>query len=295
MEPTLHQVTCPNIKSLRVQATGFHHMHYMEWGNPNAKRTVLCIHGLTRNSRDFDTLACQLANNGYRVICPDITGRGKSPWLPQPKWYGYPLYVSDIFTMLVHLEISTIDLVGTSMGGIIGILMEATAPHVINRLVLNDVGAFIPKASLNRIGTYIGKNELFPDKDTAMKCLKSDMATFGINEEWQWEHLFKHGFTEEKDGGYRYAYDPAIANAFRTASGRLKKMPDINIWRQWNSISCPTLLLRGENSDLLQEETAQKMAKAENVSLHTLANIGHAPMLMEKEQTDLVTNWLVQN
>jgi len=293
MQPIEKKLTCDNPKKLFGKGAGFHDLHYMEWGDKSAEKTVICVHGLTHNSRFFDHIACELSTKGYRVICPDIVGRGKSDWLSNPKLYGYPLYVSDMVALLTNLKLSNIDWIGTSMGGLIGMMVETTLPHVINKMVLNDIGPFIPATALNRIGEYVGQSQTFPNKESAIKYLKNSMNDLGINEESHWQHLTEHRFAENEDGTWSFNYDPAIAHPFRKKSGKQKMLPDLDLWKMWQMIHCPMLVLRGAESDLLQKDTALKMATRDNVDLVEIENVGHAPMLMDEHQIKIITDWLI--
>jgi len=286
------KISCTPPKKLMSRGFGFHEMHYLEWGDKNAEKTVICVHGFTRNAHDFDFIACDLVQAGYRVICPEIVGRGKSDWLRIKKMYGYPLYVADILTLINKLGITSTDWIGTSMGGLIGMMVESSFPHIINKLVLNDVGAFLPKESLMRIGEHVGQNMTFPDKNKAEEYLKDYLTPFGVKEDSHFNHIMRHSFVIEEDGTYRLAYDPAISHPFRKNNGKQKKMPDLNLWKLWDIITPPTLLLRGEDSDVLTKETAERMAKRDNVELVEFSEVGHAPMLMERKQIETIINWL---
>ena len=286
------KISCTPPKKLISRGFGFHEMHYLEWGDKNAERTVICVHGFTRNAHDFDFIACDLVQEGYRVICPEIVGRGKSDWLPIKKMYGYPLYVADILTLINKLGITSADWIGTSMGGLIGMMVESSLPHIVNKLVLNDVGPFMPKESLMRIGEHVGQNMAFTSKEEAEKYLREYLIPFGVKEDSHFNHIMRHSFTIEDDGIYKLAYDPAISHPFRKKNGKQKKLPDLDLWKLWDLIQPPTLVLRGADSDVLLQETAQRMTKRDNADLVKFQNVGHAPMLMEREQIDAVISYL---
>lgn len=286
------ELDCPDPKGM-FGKSGTHRIVWYEWGEPSAK-PVLCVHGLTRNGHDFDFFAEALVKKGYRVICPDVVGRGKSAWLENPKHYGYPLYCADMLFLLDHLGIKTVDWVGTSMGGLMGMMIAATHPERISRLVLNDIGSFIPKAALMRIGAYISQRISFRSMEDGKEYLRNAMATFGIFKEEHWDHLTKFNFIREPGGSFHIAYDPALSNAFRLKSGKPKKMPDMDFSKLWGMVKCPVLVIRGAESDLLLKETAEKMAAHKDVELIEFENCGHAPMLMDEAQIKPVVKWLSQ-
>lgn len=290
--PVEKSLTCPNPKSLFGFSSGFRQLHYVEWGDATAEKTAVCVHGLTRNARDFDFLACALVNEGYRVICPDVVGRGKSEWLKWHKFYGYPLYVADMSVLFSTLGLVDVDYIGTSMGGLIGMMLETSVPHIIGRMVLNDIGPYMDKAALQRIGSYVGQKMEFADMEEAGAYLKQTMAPFGITDEAHWQHLTQHSYVQQENGRVRAHYDPTIGAAFWNKRGKQRTMQDIDLWQMWEVIRCNMLVLRGEESDLLSVETAQRMAQRENVDLVEFSGIGHAPALMAEDQIKVVTDWL---
>jgi pimeloyl-ACP methyl ester carboxylesterase len=267
---------------------GFHRVAYTEWGDPGEARVVICVHGLTRNGRDFDFLAQALAAH-RRVLCPDVVGRGQSDWLSHKDDYGYPLYVSDLAALIARSGAEQVDWVGTSMGGLIGMMLAAQPHTPIRRLVLNDVGPVIPKASLERIAQYVGKAPTFADLDALERYIRQVSAPFGPLTDDQWRHLALHSSRRYDDGSVAMGYDPAIGNAF---SGEMK---DVVLWPFWDAISCPTLLLRGVQSDLLLESTAQEMTqRGPRPRLVQFEGIGHAPMLMADDQIAVVREFLLE-
>ncbi len=268
-----------------------HRIAYTQWGDPKGV-PVMCVHGLTRNGRDFDFLAGHLADAGYCVVCPDIVGRGQSDFLADPALYGYPLYVADMDHLLAHLGWQEVHWVGTSMGGLIGMFLEAWHPGAIKTLVLNDIGPFIPAASLRRIGEHIAYPYAFDSYKEAEASIHTAMATFGIKQAQHWEHVITHMLVEEEDGGFHLAYDPHLADAFRNKRGALRKMHDMEMWPLWDMLSCPTLVVRGEESDLLLAQTAEKMAQRSEVEVVTIPDVGHAPMLMNKKEINIIIQYL---
>jgi pimeloyl-ACP methyl ester carboxylesterase len=267
---------------------GFHRVHYYEWGDPENERVVICVHGLTRTGRDFDHLAEDLSED-FRVICPDIPGRGKSAWLSDKQDYSYPQYCTDMAALVARTGAPSVDWVGTSMGGIIGILLAAQPRAPIGRLVINDVGPFIPKTALERLKLYVGTAPTFGSLEEGETYLRFISAPFGPLTDAQWRHLAVHSLMEQ-DGKWSVRYDPAIAHAFQG------EIEDVEFWAHWDSIQCPVLLIRGAESDLLSTETAEEMTRrGPETELVEFVGIGHAPMLMEQEQIGVIREFLMQS
>jgi len=265
---------------------GFHRLNYYEWGDPGNSRVVICVHGLTRNGRDFDDLAGALAPE-YRVLCPDVAGRGKSEWLTHKEDYGYPLYCSDMAALIARSGAQALDWVGTSMGGLIGMFLAAQPQSPLRRLVMNDVGPFIPKASLERLGNYVGKDPRYASFDEFEQYIRTVSAPFGPLTGAQWRHLTQTNARQDNEGRWGPNYDPALGLPFRVAPA------DVVLWPFWDQVRCPTLLLRGADSDLLLAQTAQEMTRrGPKAKLVEFAGIGHAPMLMEQSQIATVRNFL---
>ena len=205
------------MQSLSLQGLsprGFHRLHVTLWGEAGTQESVICAHGLTRQGRDFDALAGRLAADGLRVACPDVVGRGRSGWLRDAAGYGYPQYMADTVPLLAALAAEQVDWIGTSMGGLLGMMLAAQPDTPIRRLVINDVGPFIPKAALERIGGYLGQDWRFPDLAAAEAHLRQVHAPFGPLSDAQWRHLTEHSVAAAPDGQYRFAYDPGIAQPF---------------------------------------------------------------------------------
>lgn len=268
---------------------GLHRMAYTEWGDPDNPDVVVCVHGLTRNGRDFDDLARALSGR-YRVICPDVVGRGRSDWLGVKADYGFPLYVSDMVTLIARLDVPSVRWVGTSMGGIIGMLI-ASQPHTpITRLVLNDVGPVITAASLRRIGQYVGSAPRFPTMAAAEAYIREVSAPFGPLTDAQWHHLTAYS-VRPVEGGFAMIYDPGIGEVFRQTPLVL----DVSLWDVYDRIHCPTLALRGAESDLLEAAVLADMARrGPRARTVEFAGIGHAPMLMSADQIAVVRDFLLE-
>jgi pimeloyl-ACP methyl ester carboxylesterase len=271
---------------LGLSPAGFHRVAYTEWGDQSSARVILCCHGLTRNGRDFDALAEALSQDA-RVICPDIVGRGRSDWLRDPAHYGYPQYCADMNALIARLNVDRLDWVGTSMGGLIGMTLAAQAGSPIRKLVMNDVGPFVPKAALLRIADYVGLDNRFSSLAGLETHLRKVLAPFGPLTDAQWQHLVAFGHHQRPDGTLGLAYDPAIAINVKTA------VQDWDLWAIWERISCPVLVFRGVQSDLLLPATAEEMTRrGPHAELVTWDGIGHAPALMAPEQIASLDEWL---
>lgn len=276
---------------LGLNSKGFHRMHYYDWGDPENSRVVICVHGLTRNGRDFDFLA-QALSRDFRIVCPDVAGRGRSDWLESKQDYGYAQYMADMTALLARVTAGaekTIYWVGTSMGGLLGIIMAAMPKNPIRKLVVNDAGMLVPKAALERLALYVGKDPRFATLDALEAHVRHISAPFGALSDEQWRHLTVHSAKQHADGTWGFRYDPAIANAF---SGELN---DIDLSAYWDAVRCPTLLLRGADSDILLRATAEAMTqRGLGATLVEFQAVGHAPMLMSDEQVTAVRDFLLQ-
>lgn len=275
-----------------LSGKGFHRMHYTDWGDAANPRVVICAHGLSRNCRDFDRLA-QALQADFRVVCPDIAGRGKSDWLAAKEDYGYPQYLADMTALMARVTAGgekTIYWIGTSMGGILGMLLAAFPKTPIQRLVLNDISITVPKASLERIATYIGKDPRFETFRELEAYVRAVSAPFGPLTDEQWHHLTLHGAKPYDDGTWGMSYDPGIGIPFQKGP-----LADIDLSGYWDAVRCPTLLLRGAQSDLLLKDMALQMTqRGPKPRLVEFAGIGHAPMLMADDQIKVVRDFLLE-
>ena len=273
---------------LGLGAAGFHRIAYTDWGDPAAEKVVVCVHGLTRNGRDFDRLAECLAEAGARVVCPDVVGRGRSDWLANPAGYTDPQYFADLTALIARLGVAEIDWVGTSMGGLMGMMMAAQPNTPVRRLVMNDIGPFVPKASLERIGDYVGADPIFEDVAAVEAYLRFLYTGFGILPDECWRAIAEHGHRARSDGRLGLAYDPAIGNALKAAP-----LEDVTLWPLWDRVRAPVLALRGAASDLLLAETAREMAeRGPKATVVEIPGAAHAPGLMVGEQTALIRDFL---
>jgi pimeloyl-ACP methyl ester carboxylesterase len=263
---------------------------YYTAGNPLAKRTLLCVHGLTRNSRDFDFIV-QILSPHFRIYCLDMPGRGHSQWLPDPSLYHYGTYLALIMNFCAHFQLEKIDWLGTSMGGILGMMLAAQGYIPVESMVINDIGAMIPASALARLSTYVGIQPRFVDFASGERYIRQILAPFGIEDDAHWHHVTHHSIIPKEDGWYQH-YDPSIAKHFQQSDGQ----EDVLLWDLWNNVKAERiLLLRGSKSDIFDLETAKKMQETgSHIAYHEFANIGHAPSLMRQEEHEIVANWLLQ-
>ncbi|WP_304305668.1 alpha/beta fold hydrolase [Pseudacidovorax intermedius] len=313
-EPILDFVDC-------ADAGGGHRMAYWQWGDPQAGHVVLCVHGLTRQGRDFDALAKVLlaqAPQPVRIVCPDVVGRGRSDWLAEPAHYQFPQYVTDMMALLAHLHarapIEQFDHVGTSMGGLIGIFLAAQptlVPVPVRRLVLNDVGPAVEFDAIARISGYVGQGGVYATVEEAAQVLLGISAGFGPHTPAQWRALTvpmlvpasersadgrqrqapAQGSTDV--GPYRLHYDPALSVGLRALTREQAAQGEAVVWAAYDAVTAPTLLLRGADSDLLSRSTAQAMKqRGPRASLVEFADVGHAPTLVDPAQSSVVASFL---
>jgi pimeloyl-ACP methyl ester carboxylesterase len=261
-------------------------MRYLEWGDERNPRVLVCVHGLTRNARDFDYIAERLSD-AYRVVCPDIAGRGRSDWLRAKSDYVYPVYCTDVAALLGKLGAETVDWIGTSMGGIIGMILGSMAGSPVRKLVLNDVGSMIPKSALERILQYVGADIYFAtlaELEAAMRAV----SPFGDLTAEQWGHLAVHVAKQDDAGRWRFRYDPGIGQVLNA-----QPAADVDLRGVWNGLRGPVLVLRGETSDLLTAQTLEDMKQRPRTETHVVPRCGHAPMLMDDAQVHVVRRFLL--
>lgn len=270
-----------------LASAGFHRVVFHQWGAQDNPDVVVCVHGLTRNGRDFDELGARLAAR-YRVVCPDMPGRGESEWLANPADYSFATYVATLTALIAHTRAETVRWVGTSMGGLLGIVLAAQASTPLRALVVNDVGPVLAPAALARIAGYVGLDPRFPDFAALEAHVRLVSAPFGRLSDAQWRHLALTTARELPDGTFALRYDPGIAVPFRAAASEA-----MDLWGLWDRIACPTLLLRGARSDLLTADTAREMtSRGPRPQLIEFDEVGHAPMLLTDEQLMPVIDFL---
>ena len=283
-EPRLKHVQC-------LDSRGLHRMAYWEWGDPSNRRVVVCAHGLSRQGRDFDTLARALCDT-WRVVSVDVLGRGQSDWLADPMGYTIPAYVADMVTLLARLDAESVDWVGTSMGGLIGLGLAALPQSPLRRLVLNDVGPTVEPVSLQRIGTYLGMPAHWATVEEAADALWAISQGFGPHTREQWIELTRPQLKPDGDG-FKPHYDLAIAVPFKAITPEIAKAGEAMLWQAYDSLRLPVLLLRGAQSDLLSHETALAMTqRGPRAQLVEFAGVGHAPTLVAPDQVAAVAEFL---
>jgi pimeloyl-ACP methyl ester carboxylesterase len=272
-----------------ISASGLHRMAYTEWGERDNPNVLICAHGLTRNGRDFDDLARAMATD-YRVICPDVVGRGRSDWLRDPAGYGFPQYVADMMVLLARLNVASVHWLGTSMGGLIGMFIASQEDSPITRLVLNDIGPVISAESLRRIAEYVGRSPQFETYEDAEQYIRLVNAPFGDLSDAQWRHLTEFSLRHATDGQLEMRYDPGIGAPFRQAL----MFQTIDLWPIYDKIRCPTLVVRGADSDMLTPETLRAMAaRGPRPRTVEIPAVGHAPMFLDPEPIAIVRDFFL--
>jgi pimeloyl-ACP methyl ester carboxylesterase len=272
-------------------------MAYVEWGDPANPRVLVCVHGLSRVGRDFDPLARALSAH-YRVVCPDVVGRGASSWLANPMLYGMPQYVSDMVTLIARLNVTQVDWFGTSMGGLIGMILAGLENSPIKRhckMLVNDVGPAIEAAALARIGSYIGVAKTFATLDEGVAAMQSISAPFGLKTDAQWRTLAELVLRQNADGTWRMHYDPRIGDAFRALTPEQAALGESALWNSWANIKADLLVVRGTQSDLLAPATLQRMLDSNPLARSVeIAGVGHAPMFWDADQIKLATDFFLK-
>ncbi|MDI9818383.1 MULTISPECIES: alpha/beta fold hydrolase [unclassified Legionella] len=293
---------------LGASPEGFHKVVYSEWGKSNGQQSaVICVHGLTRNRHDFDPLASFLSLKDYHVFCPDIVGRGDSGWLKNANLYNYRQYIIDMNNLIARTGAKQIDWIGTSMGGLMGIILAALPNSPVRSLVLNDISPQIPVEAIRRLGEYVGKYPEFSSEQEAKQYFQSIYTSFGPLSEEQWEHITKNSIQTSASGSFMVKIDPKIKET-KTKSQILRELfshPrralegilfDIDLWHLWQAVKCPVLVIHGKNSDILLPEHIEKMQKTHpNVNVIEIENAGHAPALFAQTEHEKISTWLAHN
>jgi pimeloyl-ACP methyl ester carboxylesterase len=275
---------------LCASPAGLHRLAYREWGDQRNRDVLVCVHGLTRTSRDFDELARTLSSQ-FRIVCPDVAGRGDSERLADPKLYTWAQYVADMVTLIARLDVEAVNWLGTSMGGFIGMALAAQPGSPVKKLVLNDAAPVIGKTALERIGSYVGAAPSFASLEEAEKYVRGISAPFGPHSDAQWRFLAETWVRRHEDGSFRPHYDTRIAEIYRAT------MPekDLELWHLYDAVRCPTLLVRGEHSDVVSRQTAAEMARrGPRAKVAEVRGVGHAPTLLQPEQIAIVRDFLLQ-
>lgn len=289
----MNQPTTPRLRHVKcLSPAGFHRMAYTEWGAPDNPRVLVCVHGLTRVGRDFDRLARALAPH-TRVVCPDVVGRGRSDWLRDPAHYVIPQYVADMVALIARLGVDEVDWVGTSMGGLIGIALAGQPDAPVRRLVINDVGPRLDATAIHRISTYLGAPVSFANVDEAIDYVSVVAAPFGVKEREDWRELVEPALRRDGER-WRLHYDPAIGVPFKAVTPEGAAAAEAAMWHLYDRLRCPTLLVRGEHSDLLTRETlAEMQARGPKPAAAEVPGVGHAPTFMFDHEIALVRDFLL--
>jgi len=282
-EPRRRSVQCASPK-------GLHRIAYLEWGDPRNRDLLVCVHGLLRSARDFEPLARELSSH-FRIACPDLAGRGDSDRLPDPALYAVPQYLADMVTLLARLDTESVNWLGTSLGGLVGMALAAQAGTPIKKLILNDIGPVIPRAALERIGAYAAERHVFATFDDGERYMRDISAPFGPHSEAQWRFLTENWLRRNADGTWQPHYDPRIGDAFRAALPE----KDMELWHLYDAVRCPVLVVRGAQSDLLARSTVSEMrSRGPKAKVVELPGVGHAPTLLSAEQIGIVRDFLLQ-
>jgi pimeloyl-ACP methyl ester carboxylesterase len=269
---------------------GRHELHALDWGSRDARRVVVCAHGFSGHARDFDFLAAELARGGARVICPDVAGRGGSAWLPTPLSYHFPQYLADFRSLLAHAGVREVHWIGTSMGGLLGMLLASEAASPVRSLVMNDVGAFLPADALVRIGRNLAAPPCFASRRDAEAHVRAAHRDWGEISGPQWAHLVRHGI-RKSEGGYRLHYDPQITRTMQP----VPFAPGLFFWSAWYRVALPVLLVRGERSEVFPASVAAAMlASNPRARLVEIEGAGHAPALMSPREIGEVREFLAE-
>ena len=271
---------------LSLNSRGLHRLHYTEWGMPNAC-PLICVHGLSRNGRDFDTLATALSQEGYWVICPDMAGRGHSDWLVNAKDYCLEQYLHDALALIARLGVEQVDWLGSSIGGLMGIALAGFASSPVKRLILNDIGPDIASAGIKHLQCAAPNVFDFNSLDLAERYFRQTLSGIGNLDTGQWRHLTKCSIKPTHTGGYTLRCDPKIYAA------DLNTTDPQRLWQAWQQLRCHTLTLRGELSDVLTPESLVKMQQQQRrCSVHEILGAGHTPFLADPESIDTIRQWL---
>ncbi|MGT2429325.1 alpha/beta fold hydrolase [Cupriavidus basilensis] len=279
-----------------ISPAGLHRMAYHEWGDPTNPRVLMCVHGLTRTGRDFDTVAAALCGE-YRVVCPDVVGRGRSGWLADPRRYVVPQYVSDMVTLIARLNVEQVDWFGTSMGGLIGMGLAGLPKTPVRKLLLNDVGPRITASAVERIGAYLGLPVRFKTFEEGLAYLQTISASFGRHTPEQWREL-NGAILKPVQGveGLEWGlhYDPAMALPFRETTPEQVTAGEVALWHMFEANQAPTLVVRGAQSDLLTRETvAEMVARGRDVSAVEVPDVGHAPTFIDPAQVAIAKQFFL--
>lgn len=291
---------------LGLSEAGFHRIVYTEWGNPTTIPPVICVHGLTRNRHDFDSLSYSLSNQGLHLYCPDIAGRGDSDWLKEAAHYNFPQYCQDMNALIARTASPDIYWIGTSMGGLIGMMLAGMPDSPIKKLVLNDIGPFVSSGAMLRITWYARRKKVFSSLKKALKYYKRIYADFGPLSETEWQDLVTNSIYEIKPGKFTSKMDPKVTANSSVGKAILKMLChpiktltgtifEVDLWKIWEKITCPVLVIHGKRSDVLRADTIEKMRTTHpELEVLEVEDAGHAPALLDITQQQIIYDWLTR-
>ncbi len=292
-------MTEARVRSVQCSSpAGLHRMAYKEWGDPLNPKVLVCVHGVTRVADDFDHLARALCDE-YRVVCPDVVGRGRSGCLRNPDFYTVPQYVADMVTLVARVTANDesdggVHWFGTSMGGLIGMVLASLQDSPVRKLVINDIGPVLDQGAVQRIGEYIGQDIRFPDFDAGAAYVRTVSTSFGPHSDEEWFKLASDVLRQDGDGQWVRHYDLGLAQPFRAITPERAAVDESLLWAAWDAIRCPTLLVRGELSDLLSHQTALEMcARGPKAQLVEIPGVGHAPTFVQAGQIAIAREFLL--
>jgi pimeloyl-ACP methyl ester carboxylesterase len=272
-------------------------MAYKEWGDPDNDKVLVCVHGVTRVSDDFDYLARALSGH-YRVVAPDVAGRGRSERLRDPRLYTVQQYVADMVTLIARVTANnpegTVHWFGTSMGALVGIALASLEGTPVRKLVINDIGPVLDKEAMLRIGDYIGQDLRFPSFAEGAAFVRDVSLSFGPHTDDEWNKLARDVLRQTPEGHWVRHYDLALAQPFRALTLERAQADEAALWAAFDAIRCPTLLVRGEHSDLLSRDTAREMAtRGPKPRLVEIPGVGHAPTFIHDDQIAIAREFLI--
>ncbi|MFZ6799834.1 alpha/beta fold hydrolase [Undibacterium sp. Di24W] len=277
-----------------ISPAGLHHMSYKEWGDPQSAKVLICVHGVTRVADDFDMLS-QALESDYRIICPDVVGRGQSGRLPNPQLYQIPQYVSDMVTLLARVNAETVDWFGTSMGGLIGMVLASMKNSPLRKLVLNDVGPSLNFDGLKRIGDSIAQDVRFDTFEEAERFIREVSISFGPHSEAEWHKIARDVLKQDADGKWVRHYDLSLAIPVQATTAEVAAIGEKMLWAAYDAITCQTLLVRGAESDLLSKATAAQMQeRGPHAEVVEIAGVGHAPTFVQPDQIAIIREFLLR-
>jgi len=273
-----------------ASSKGLHRIAYLEWGDPRNRDVLVCVHGLLRSAADFEPLARELSSH-FRIACPDLAGRGDSDRLADPALYAVPQYLADMVTLIARLDTESVNWLGTSLGGLVGMALAAQAGTPVKKLILNDIGPVIAREALERIANYAGERHVFASFGESERYMREIAAPFGPHSEAQWRFLAENWVRRNAEGAWQPHYDPQIGDSFRATVPE----KDMELWHFYDAVRCPTLVIRGAQSDLLARSTAEQMrSRGPKAKVVEIPGVGHAPTLLSAEQIAIVRDFLLQ-